>query len=694
MPIDQSCYNQYFYNLTLNQFMLKRILLYFLLSFVVFKVQAQAPANDDVKTATPIKNTLVYCSGDAEFNNNNATSSGYRQGSFWGSEGKDIWYSFTAIGTDVIATVTGQSTGNSNTLVNPLIAFYTYKDNLLTEQIGSMTTDLNITTAYKGGLVIGDTYYLRISAENNTTGTFKLCINSYNPPKKPGQDFSSASPLCSKDSFTELTVSGAGQNNSEAAGTCLSTESNSAWYTWIAANNGSLGFTIAPTAVTDDIDWVLFDLGPAINAAMPTSANAIRCAAGSGVSCTPRYYLTGANSSSIDLTEHGGCALNQDGFVKAIDMVEGHQYALLIDNFSNKNNGFSLSFDGNGEFMGPKSTFVVNTENACMSTQKFIFTADVSNYNSLNWNFGTGASLANANTAGPFELTYATAGTKTVTLEAFSVRGCRTVSSYSFYVALKPEKPIISANRTNFCLGSTMKLSIPEIPDATYLWSGPANFSAITAAVSVPINSFSQAGDYSVTVKVGDCYSDVATINIPEIVKNPVANFQTDPPIPGKFAAPTPITFLNRSRDADRFEWDFGDGETSIDYQPTHVYQKKGSYKIELRAFTTNGCVDIFTIDNLVLLDGSALQIPNSFSPNGDGINDLLNVNVTNLKRFNFKIFNRYGEEIFFTTNIFDSWDGNWRNKPVPVGAYYYVLNGTDVFNKDMRFTGSITLIR
>lgn len=674
--------------------MLIRILLFLFFASFIFKVQAQDPANDDVKMATPIQNTTVYCSNDAAFTSANATPSGYRKGSFWNSEGKDIWFSFTAIGTDITATVTGQSAGNTNTLLNPLIAFYTYKDNVLTEQIGSMTTDQNITTAYKGGLIIGDTYYLRISAENDATGSFKLCVNSYNPPNKPGQDFSSASLLCNKDSFTELKVSGAGINNQEATGTCLSLESNSAWYTWTAANTGTLGFTITPTAVTDDIDWVLFDLGPATAPAVPSSANSIRCAAGSGVDCSPRYYITGANSSSIDLREQGGCSPNQDGFVKAIDMIEGHQYALLIDNFSNRNNGFSLSFDGNGEFIGPKSTIVMKTENACMSTQKFIFTADASNYNSLNWNFGADASLATASTTGPFEITYATTGTKTVTLEAFSVRGCRTVSSYSFYVALKPDKPIISANRTSFCLGSTMKLSIPEIPDASYLWSGPANFSANTAAVSVPINSFSQSGDYSVTVKVGDCYSDVATINIPEIVKNPVASFQTDPPIPGKFAAPTPIKFLNRSRDADRFEWDFGDGETSTDHQPTHIYQKKGSYKIELRAFTTNGCIDIFTIDNLVLLDGTALQIPNSFSPNGDGINDLLNVNVTNLKRFNFKIFNRYGDEVFFTTNIFDSWDGNWRNKPVPVGAYYYVLNGTDLLNKDVRYTGSITLIR
>ncbi|WP_293788541.1 PKD domain-containing protein [uncultured Pedobacter sp.] len=673
--------------------MLKRILI-FMLSFAFIQAQAQVPVNDDIKTAITLKNVTAYCSGDAAYTSTNATASGYTKGSFWNSEGNDVWLRFTAIGTDVTATVTGQAISNSNTLLGPLIAFYTYKDNILSEQIGAMAAENNLTTAYKGGLIIGEVYYIRISAENNATGSFKLCVNSYNPPNKPGQDFSSASLLCNKDSFTELQVSGAGLNNREAYGTCLSVESNSAWYTWIAANSGSLGFTITPTAVTDDIDWVLFDLGPATAASAPSSANSIRCAAGSGVNCIPKYYITGANNSSLDLTEQGGCNTNQDGFVKAIDMVEGHQYALLVDNFSNKNNGFTLAFNGDGEFEGPKSAIEAKTEDACLSTQKFIFSAKASNYSSLKWSFGEGASITNATTSGPFEINYSTPGTKTVVLEAFSERGCRTVNSYTFYVALRPEKPVISANSTNFCLGGIMELRIPEVSDATYEWTGPANFSDSTAAVSVQINNLAQAGNYMVRVKVGNCYSETATINIPAIVKNPVANFQTDPVVPGKFAAPVPITFLNHSRDADYFEWNFGDNETSTDYQPTHVYQKKGTYTVTLKAFTNNGCIDIYTLNNLMILDGSTLHIPNSFSPNGDGINDLLNVNVSNLKRSSFKIFNRYGDQVFFSTNIFDSWDGTWHNKPVPVGAYYYVLNGTDVFNKEVRFTGSITLIR
>lgn len=674
--------------------MLARILLFLLSCAFIDNVQAQVPINDEIKTASTLKNVTVSCSEDAAYSSTNATASGYKKGSFWNSEGKDIWFSFTAIGTDITATVTGQAAGNSNTLLSPLIAFYTYKDNILTEQIGAMVTENNLTTAYKGGLIIGEVYYIRISAENNATGSFKLCINSYNPPNKPGQDFSSASLLCNKDSFTELNVSGAGLNNREAIGTCLSIESNSAWYTWIAADSGTLGFTITPTAATDDIDWVLFDLGPATAPSAPSSANSIRCAAGSGVDCTPRYYITGANSTSLDLNEQGGCNANQDGFVKAIDMIKGHQYALLVDNFSNKNNGFTLAFAGDGEFEGPKSAIEVKTEDACLSTQKFIFSANASNYSSLKWSFGASANMTNASGAGPFDITYSTPGTKTVVLEAFSERGCRTVTSYTFYVALKPEKPVISANNTNFCLGGRMELSIPKVLDGTYQWTGPANFSDSTAAISVPINNFAQAGTYMVTVKVGTCYSETATIDIPAIVKNPIASFQTDPAVPGKFAAPTPITFLNHSRDADYFEWNFGDNETSTDYQPTHIYQKKGNYTVSLKAFTKTGCMDLHTLQNLIILDGSTLQIPNSFSPNGDGINDLLNINISNLKSVNFKIFNRYGDQVFLSTNIFDSWDGTWHHKPVPIGAYYYVLNGVDLFNKDVRYTGSITLIR
>jgi hypothetical protein len=172
----------------------------------------------------------------------------------------------------------------------------------ISEMIGTSTTSANVTTYYKGALELGQIYYVRVSAENDQVGSFKLCLDNYFPPLKPGQDCGTVSILCSKETFTQLNVTGTGSNRNESAGTCLGTESNSAWYMFKASKAGSFTFVITPTVTTNDIDWIFYDLGLNGDCSMVNASNAIRCAAGSGVQCTPTYYKTGLSMTETDLT--------------------------------------------------------------------------------------------------------------------------------------------------------------------------------------------------------------------------------------------------------------------------------------------------------------------------------------------------------------------------------------------------------
>src|SRR5690606_27258563 len=149
-------------------------------------------------------------------------------------------------------------------------------------------------------------------------------------------------------------------------------------------------FTITPTDVTNDIDWILYDLGTDGSCNNVNFANAIRCAAGSGVTCTPYYYKTGLSMTETDLRETSGCGAGQNGFVRYVDLVEGHTYALLIDNFSSGNNGFTIEFGGDAEFEGPKAEIDYKELNPCSDNQLFVFESKSSNYQNLRWNFGEG----------------------------------------------------------------------------------------------------------------------------------------------------------------------------------------------------------------------------------------------------------------------------------------------------------------
>ncbi len=103
---------------------------------------------------------------------------------------------------------------------------------------------------------------------------------------------------------------------------------------------------------------------------------------------------------------------------------------------------------------------------------------------------------------------------------------------------------------------------------------------------------------------------------------------------------------------------------------------------------TVEGDVRIFTEDN------QSLFIPNVFSPNGDGNNDVFVVYGNGIKNFNLKIFNRWGELVFESANQQAGWDGNYKGTQQLPGVYVYVAEVTDLNNDSVRKRGSLTLIR
>ena len=837
-------------------------------------LKAQAPANDDCSGAITLTNVTNFCSDNAAYTNVSATAGGLTKSQFWPSTGNDVWFKFTAIAFDVNISVTGTGSG---TLNSPLVALYSTPDcSNFTELIGSVSNGASVTTLYKGALTIGQTYYIRVSAANNNIGTFKLCINNYNPILKAGQDYGTASILCTKDAFTQTNVTGAGVNNRESAGTCLDNgrptdpiEANAAWYKWTASNNGTLIFTITPTVTNDDIDWVLYDLGTSGSAANVNAAHAIRCASGSGITCTPFYNQTGLNLTSTDITEMPGCVPGQDGFVKYVDMVQGHVYALLLNNFSSGNNGFTISFGGTGvttgDFLGPTAKLDMQVNNPCTANPSFTFTNKSTNYTSLKWSFGDGASIDSIAGEGPYNITYATPGTKTVVLQAISAQGCVTVDYKTFDIPLKPTIPVVLSAKNAYCLGDNLvlraqvpsakttydwqgpngftstdsvltipltnynqagtytliitqngctsdqasitippigktpalnftitsnnlcsnqqsftitnnstdytslnwdfgagastinattdgpftvtyssygdktitltavgtlgcttvlskTLNVPIKPVVTqlnkvtgpycigdtlvlstsaavntiYSWTGPNNFTSNQAVVRVPITGPSVAGNYSLVITQGQCSSDpvTTTINATDIIPVPVAAFDATPTIPGSAAVPITVSFKNLSTNADSFLWDFGDGATSTDANPQHTYTTKGSFTVKLTATNKGACSATISLGKLVLRYDVVVFIPNTFTPNSDGINDDFGVKITSLKNYRIQIFNRFGAQLYDARDLLKRWDGLYKGEPVPVGTYYYVITGTTLNDDALKEAGYVTVLR
>jgi len=111
----------------------------------------------------------------------------------------------------------------------------------------------------------------------------------------------------------------------------------------------------------------------------------------------------------------------------------------------------------------------------------------------------------------------------------------------------------------------------------------------------------------------------------------------------------------------------------------------------------TFGCVltdTVFIKVNKLVCDDPYIFIPNVFSPNGDGLNDILYVRSRILESFYFAVYSRWGQKLFETTRFDEGWDGTYQGKPCQNGVYDFYFNGTCVGGQTQEIKGNVTLIR
>ncbi len=148
---------------------------------------------------------------------------------------------------------------------------------------------------------------------------------------------------------------------------------------------------------------------------------------------------------------------------------------------------------------------------------------------------------------------------------------------------------------------------------------------------------------------------------------------------------PLTVNFSNNSTGAEYYAWNFGDTDTSSIMSPTHVFELQGEYQVVMIAYNTPGC---FTSDTLtIVVDG---EVPNIFTPNGDGSNDKFSFNKLSVSAFNAQIFNRWGKKVYEWTDPKEGWDGS----NAEAGVYYYIVQMTTLTGKEEELHGTITLLK
>jgi gliding motility-associated-like protein len=109
---------------------------------------------------------------------------------------------------------------------------------------------------------------------------------------------------------------------------------------------------------------------------------------------------------------------------------------------------------------------------------------------------------------------------------------------------------------------------------------------------------------------------------------------------------------------------------------------------------STDGCLDTATLFVNVEANLGDFFIPNAFSPNNDGNNDIFKVYGSSIKELTMRVYNQWGELIFESKNAQSGWDGTWKGRPQAVGVYVYVAQVTFYNNVIIKRKGTVNLIR
>jgi gliding motility-associated-like protein len=215
-----------------------------------------------------------------------------------------------------------------------------------------------------------------------------------------------------------------------------------------------------------------------------------------------------------------------------------------------------------------------------------------------------------------------------------------------------------------------------------------------TASNASPTHTYVLDGSFDVslvtTTAVGGCSDTLSFNQLISVYLTPEASF-TYSPSNATMIDPR-IRFTNTSTNAVSYFWTFGDGNTSTLANPVNPYEEDGDYTITLLA--ENGVCSSTATQEIRIDPVTVIYIPNSFTPNGDGLNDTFIPKGVGIERFSMGIYNRWGEELYYTNTINEPWRGWHKGRELPNDVYVYRIDILNVVGEVETYMGNVTLVR
>jgi len=210
------------------------------------------------------------------------------------------------------------------------------------------------------------------------------------------------------------------------------------------------------------------------------------------------------------------------------------------------------------------------------------------------------------------------------------------------------------------CEGSDITLEAIDLDGANYEWIGPNEYAANQQYPTIESVKLEEAGIYEVVGNISGCKTYPLVVGV-EVHQNPLPNLGEDIVI---CEVDQEEIIINPGTYTEYF-WQ--DGSTSSEYNII----KEGLYNVQV--FDSNGCTGTDTLTVMAQCP-TRIYIPNTFTPNGDGINDIFGVWGIEIASMNLRVFDRWGELVFETIEVENRWDGTKDSSVLGIGQYVWTL--------------------
>lgn len=532
--------------------------------------------------------------------------------------------------------------------------------------------------------------------------------------QKLEQDCPYALPICFDTYVQPNSYNGQGRNPNEIGpNSCLqSGEVNDVWYTFTAESAGNLGFLITPNSVAiDDYDWAVYDLtnNPCSDIAIDRNLE-ISC--NYAISAGP----TGATAAGTGNSQGaGGTLINS-----LIPVVQGGIYVINVSNFSSSQSGYTIDFATYSDVSifdvtDPSIREELRAEVSCGTDSLHIRFSENILCNSFDL-----SDLTISSTSGIYSIDqiYSDICTLDVSYgkDYTLILDNEILAGDSIFIELTGEVEDVCKNLGT---GGILKLGTPEAQKATievndacpgelvtinvnttggaspfrYTYTSPSNFNLSNSGNTFFTYTSGVAGEYPFFVKITGRNGKGCSI----FENGSFTVFEGGDATYTSNKVGTYAFEFNRNALSGNSTWEFGFGAPSNDENPFINFPDDGVYNVTHIIESENGCLDTSTsvvdIANVATpADAIYLHIPNSFSPNGDNINDEWKFLASGIASFNLQVYNRWGEEVFRTNSVTEQWRPNADAAKI-IGAYPYTgsVTFTDGRTESIKGVVSIT---